>query len=425
MNAVKELLMRIRSTYDGAGTTAAAKAVGTDLAAANTKASETAKKTGKDVQEAGQRGADGMNVMSAATAAMNGNFGGAATALVPLITKIKALGAALTTVSLVMAALTLAYTVFSKIAEYATKAAQAVAEFNAKSRADMIEAVTNAYNRQAIAMERVSKLRDIELERTLATNEANKEFELATARQAKLTELKGTTDETQRAEIEAKYTRVEQQITGNYTSKNEQAEYSRMKAREVELWEASEKKAQEILQKKAILRRTVNSAGDAEKAADDLDTQNAWGQNSGQIKAKQDEAKKARDDAEAIQKDIEKLEQDRVNLADEAKRNRGLQPSAKRRMEAAALGRQNEVSSLDISDSDRARSSQEAMRPAASALDAEMADLNASDQQTVVSALKYLKEEGQLTVDAIKQWTEYLRQIKTALRDQEARQRNQ
>ena len=424
MNAVKELLMRIRSTYDGAGTTAAAKAVGTDLAAANTKASETAKKTGKDVQDAGQRGAAGMNVMSAATAALNGNFGGAATALVPLITKIKALGAALTTVSLVMAALTLAYTVFSKIAEYATKAAQAVAEFNAKSRADMIDAVTSSYNRQAIAMERISKLRDVELERIKATNEANKEFELASARQSKLTELKGTTDESKRAEIEAKYTRVEQQITGKYDTNSQQAEYERMKQGEEDNWKKSELKAREILQKKALLKRTEQSAIDAEKAADDLDTQNAWGQNSGQIKVKKDEAQKAREDADKQRKEIEQLELDRVNLADEAKRVRGLLPSTKRRMEAAALGRQNETSSLDISDSDRARSNQEAMRPAASELDAEMADLNASDQQTIVSALKYLKEEGNLTVEAIKQWTEYLRQIKTALRDQESRQRN-
>ena len=405
-----DVLVKIRTMFERKGATEATDALKQTAA--------TAKQTGKDVEKSGQSGADGLNVMSAATAAMNGNFAGAASALVPLITKIKALGAAMTSVSLVMAALTLVYMAFSKIAEYAAKAAEAVAAFNAKARADMIEAVTNSYNKQAIAMERVSKLRDAELERTLAINEANKEFELASAKQAKLTELKGTTDETKRAEIEAKYARVEQQITGNYSAKNEQAEYNRMKAREVEVWEASEKKAQEIIQKKALLRRTEQSAVDADKAAKDL-REEAWGTGNGAALKREEEAKKAREDAEAQRKDIEKLEQDRINLADEAKRIGGLRPSVQRRMAASAMERENATAQLDISDSDRARSEQSARFDAAKSVDEALSHYGEADQKFVAALIQAANLRGDATASVLKETAQWLNDNRTMDRNRQ------
>jgi len=430
MATEQELQIKINTLANTIGLDKAAAAL-EKMAVTAQSAGNTTAKVGKQVSQVGQQaaqagesGAGGINVMSAATAAMNGNVVGAASALVPLIAKINALKAALTSVSIVIAALTLAYTVFSKISEYATKAAQAVADFNAKSRADMIDAVTRSYDRQAIAMDRISKLRDAELERTRAINDANKEFELASTKQAKLTELKGTTDETKRSEIEAKYARIEQQISGKYDSANESAEFENMKKAEEANWKKSELNARQILQKKAILRRTVNSAGEAEKAADDLGVQNAWGQNSGQIKVKEEEAKKAREAAEKLQEDIDKLEQDRINLADEAKRIKGLIPAAQVRMQASSLDRQNSRATLDIADSDRQRANQEALRPALQELDTEMADLNAADQKLVNDSMREANKELGLTVGEVKQMTDYIREMKTLFRDANSRERN-
>ena len=429
-----EVLIKIRTLFERKGASEATDALrqtgqqaeqtGRQIAKLYYTGQQQFQETGKEAKNAGQQGADGMNVMGAAAAAVNGNVTGVATALVPLITKVKALGAAISTVSLVMAALTVAYTVFTKIAEYATKAAEAVADFNAKSRADMIEAVTKAYDRQAIAMDRISKLRDAELERTKAINDANKEFELASTRQAKLTELKGTTDESKRSEIEDKYTRIEQKISGKYDSANDTAEYERMKKSEEENWQKSESIARQILQKKAILRRTANSAGEAEKASEDLNDNNAWGQNSGQIEAKKKEAEKSRADAEKLQEDIEKLEQNRVNLADEAKRIKGLRPAAQRRMEASALERQNATATLDIKDSDRQRTNQESLYSAFENLQVTSARLDPSDQQALGEELNRLDKAGNLTVEAIVRMTQNLERIVKAYDAQEARMRN-
>jgi hypothetical protein len=57
-------------------------------------------KTGQQVSQAGQKGADGLNIMSIATAAMQGNLQGAANAAVPLLEKSKALNMSMTQLSL-------------------------------------------------------------------------------------------------------------------------------------------------------------------------------------------------------------------------------------------------------------------------------------------------------------------------------------
>ena len=417
-----EVLIKIRTMFERKGATEATDALKQTASTAK-QTGQQVSQTGKQVAQAGQSGADGLNVMSAATAAMNGNFAGAATALVPLITKIKALGVAMTSVSLVMAALTLVYMAFSKIAEYATKAAEAVADFNAKSRKDMIEAVTRAYARQADEMDRVSKLRDIELERILATNEANKAFEVASNRRAKLKELSSTTDETKRSEIEEKYAREEQKITGKFDSNSEQAEYERMKKREVELWQLSETNAREILQKKAIIRRTEQSAVDADNAAEKHRLE-PWGIGNGAALKREEEAKDARKDAETYREELEKLEKNRVNLADEAKRVRYLKPSTQRRMEASALERQNVTAQQDISDSDKRRVEQDAKYTEFERLQTIAQRLHPVDVEAIAADLERASKMMELTAPYIKRLADSAERTVKAFDDNEARQRN-
>jgi len=400
-----EILVKIRTFFDRKGATEATDALKQTAA--------TAKQTGQQVTQAGQSGSDGLNVMSAATAAMNGNFAGTATALVPLITKIKALGAAMTSVSLVMAGLTLVYMAFNKIAEYATKAADAVAAFNAKSRADMIEAVTNSYNKQAIAMERISTLRDAELERTLATNEANKVFELATARQAKLKELQGVTDESKKADIEAKYARVEQQITANYSAKNDQAEYSRMKKSEDDARKKSDAEALVIRQKRALLRRAEQDEAEAAAKVAALNEITptslvSYGLTRGVVGVKEKEAIKAKEQADALRKEIETHNLKRISFDDEANRIGGLRPSAQRRMSASALERENASAALDLSDADKARQKEKNEYTSFESLRIAAAQTDTQTQKTLQEEVNRLFSKKELTADAINNLTETL-----------------
>jgi hypothetical protein len=216
MNPVKELLMRIRSTYDGAGTTAAAKAVGTDLANANNKASETAKKTGKEVQEAGQRGAQGLNLMGAASAAMQGNFQAAVNAVVPLIDRIQALGLSITQLSIAGAVISGIIRLLGHVRESARNAEEALLKMKTANIEKELDKISEAYNRWSTASTRNGEVRDAEYEKTQKTIDSLKREALALNELAKQRELSSVTDETLRNKIEDKYASRASGISSKY-----------------------------------------------------------------------------------------------------------------------------------------------------------------------------------------------------------------
>jgi hypothetical protein len=435
MATEQELLIKINTLANTVGLEQAAAglekmAVKSQAAGnATAKTGQQVAQVGQQAAQAGEQGAGGMNVMSAATSALNGNFAGTAAAIVPLITKLQALKGAITSISLVAAGLTVLYTAFVKISEYAAKAAETVAAFNLKSRQDMIDAVTNAYNRQAIALERISKIRDAELERQKAENEANKEFELASSRQQKLKELQGTTDDSKRAQIEAKYARIEQQITGQYDSKSDEAEYDRMKKREEELRKAAENNARDISQKQALLRSAQKDAGAAESKTEALKEIKptslvAWGLSRRMIEVKEAEAAKAREQEEKLQKDIDALEKARDDITDEINRNVGLRPSVQKRMRASSIGRENATASLDLSDSDRKRGDQEAVYTEFERLQTIATRLHPVDIATITADLERASKNLELSAPYIKRIADAAERNIKAWEDSEARSRN-
>jgi hypothetical protein len=435
MATEQELLIKINTLANTVGLEKAASGLEKMAVAAQSTGNTTAKvgkqvaQVGQQAAQAGEQGAGGMNVMSAATAALNGNFAGTASAIVPLITKVQALKTALTSISLVAAGITVLYTAFSKISEYAAKAAETVAAFNIKSRQDMIDAVTNAYKRQAIALERISTIRDAELERQKAENEANKEFELASSRQQKMKELQGTTDDSKRAQIEAKYARIEQQITGQYDSKSDEAEFDRMKKREEELRKAAENNAKDISQKQALLRSAQKDAGAAESKTEALKEIKptslvAWGMSRRMIEVKEAEAEKARAQEKSLLVEIDALEKARDDITDEINRNVGLRPSTQKRMQASSLGRQNETAAMDIADSDRKMGEQEALYKSWEKMAPLYEQLHPTDQAELSRQMQQYHETGILTAGTVDRMYDDLTRKIQAIDDKLNRDRN-
>lgn len=413
-----EVLIKIRTLFERKGATEATDAL--------KQTATTAKQTGQQVAQMGRSGSDSMNLMGAASALMRGNLQEAANASIPLLEKTKAMGLSMTQLSLAGALLSTVVAGLRAIGEWADAAAMRISGIQMGNLANRIKASAEAYDDLLVSMNKVTAEKDAALayvnsmvdsytRQALAMNEVNKQAELAV-----------TTDETLRQKIEEKYAGKAASISGMSDTQKEANELKRSLEREEQIkvaLAASKKREAELIQE---AKEALNKGQNANMTASA--SNGFWGGVFAGKTGKVDGYQKMAADAgvlsgnaisgaKAEQKRQEQLEFDRVELL----RNRNV---AAENAITGTYTRAGANIAAGTAKADRERAEQKAIYPAASELDAEMADLHASDQQTIVSALKYLKEEGQLTVDAIKQWTEYLRQIKTTLRDQEARQRN-
>jgi hypothetical protein len=426
MNAVKELLMRIRSTYDGTGTTAAAKAVGTDLANANTKASETAKKTGKDVADAGKRGADGLNVMSLATAAMQGNFQAAASAAVPLLEKSKAVGLSMTQLSLAGAALSAVVAGLRAISEWAAAAAQRVANIQMDNFTKKVRDSAEAYEKLVESMRNMSAVKDATLafnnsmvdsytRQALAINELNKQRELAS-----------TADETKRREIEAKYADKAASISGMSVAQKEAQDRARSLEREEELEKGIEVSKE---RQKELMKEAQESSIKGQNAnATVKNNLGFFGSLFGGQRGIAESYSKAAGQYGEVTADKLKSIQDEERRREELEKERLELLRMRDKASVDASSGTIERTSSDVASrtaaADRTRANQEALRPAIAELETEMVDLHASDQKAVVAYLKEANKDLRLTVTEVQQVAEYIRQVKTAFHDANTRQRN-
>jgi chemotaxis protein histidine kinase CheA len=189
MNA-RELLIRIRTMFDGKGVEDSTKRV---------------ENLGKKTTEVGQSSEQAMNLMGTAAAAASGNFEGVAAGVVRLTGKIKLLGMSMMQLSLVAAVLTLLVKLFQAIAERADAMAASLRQIKSDNVTNAIDQIKKSYDSMTEAAERAAKSRNAmfdvdaqEIEsihkKELAQIEYNKQMELGTAK---------TDDE--RKNIEARY----------------------------------------------------------------------------------------------------------------------------------------------------------------------------------------------------------------------------
>jgi hypothetical protein len=188
------LIMRIRSLFEGKG---------------HQEAKREVEALGKKAKEAGNSGADGMNVMSAATAAMQGNLSGAATAISSLIGRVKLLGMSMMQLSLVAAVITSLIKLFQALAERADQMAANLRAIQSGNVTAAVERITQSYARMREETERAQKSRDKLFDVNMQELEAIKKLELAQINLNKQKELGAAATDKERAAIESKYKAAE------------------------------------------------------------------------------------------------------------------------------------------------------------------------------------------------------------------------
>jgi hypothetical protein len=285
-----------------------------------------------------------------------------------------------------------------------------------------VNASAAAYDKLTNSMMEAAALRDAELTYNNSMVDGYTRRALAINELAKQQELLGTTDESKRAEIESKYSATAAGISGMAETQKEANVLARSLSRENELQNsinAAEARRLELIKEaESALRR---SQQDSRSARADLSFSRMFpliGTGKESFQANSAAAKTALgltgdkiQEAQAIESELKKLQNAKEELL-RAREVAGLNSGSGQLERAAA-----DVAS-QRSTGDRRRANEEAMRPAFEQLDTELADFHSADQKNVVAVLKTLKEEGNLTVEAIKQWTDYLRQIKDGLNRQ-------
>jgi hypothetical protein len=418
MATEQELLIKINTLANTVGLEQAAAGLEKMAVRAQGAGAATAK-AGQQVSQAGQKGADGLNLMSVATATMQGNFNAAASAAVPLLEKSKAVGLSMTQLSLAGIALSAVVAGLKAMSEWANAAAQRISKIQMDNLTNKVNASAAAYEKLVEAMQKAVAERDATLaynnslvdsytRQALAINELNKQKELS-----------ATTDETLRREIEAKYSSKAAEISGMSDVQKEANERKRSFEKEQEIddaMEASKKRQAELLSEaKEGLKKSQNAISTV-KNNTGFWSQMFGGQSmvnsySGMAKDAGSLTDKSLEGAQAEEKRRKQLEAEKLEI----QRLRNVSGVDAR---AGSISRSASDLATQTAASDRARANQEALRPALSDLDAELADFHSSDQQTVVSAIQGMKQQGKLTVEAVTEWTGYLRQIKDGLNRQ-------
>ena len=415
-----DVLIKIRTMFERKGATEATDAL--------KQTATTAKQTGQQVAQMGRSGSDSMNLMGAASALMRGNLQEAANASIPLLEKTKAMGLSMTQLSLAGALLSTVVAGLRAMSEWANAAALRIAGIQMGNLTNQVNASAEAYGKLLESMNKVTAEKDATLaynnsmvdsytRQALAMNEVNKQAELSL-----------TQDESKRREIEAKYADKAASISGMADTQKEAMARKRSFEREQQIeaaLAASKERKEELIQEaieglnkgqnaSSMARKNISFWGDVFSATGQRGTFAEWKKSSeeaGGLTQKSIDSAQA-EDARQYQLNAELLELRRMRSVSGVDANTGLYTRS-----AADIASRTAAS-------DRTRANQEALRPALSELDTEMADLHASDQQSIVAYLREANKDLSLTVPEVKRLVESIRDIKAAFYDANNRDRN-
>jgi hypothetical protein len=412
-----DVLVKIRTFFDRKGATEATDALKQTAA--------TAKQTGQQVSQSGKSGADGLNLMSVATAAMQGNFQAAASAAVPLIEKSKAAGLSLTQLSLAGAALTAVVAGLKALSDWADAAAQRITRIQMDNLTNKVKASAAAYEDLVTAMRNSEAQKDAALafnnsmidsytRQALAVNELNKQKELAS-----------TADESKRREIESRYASKADSINGMSAVQKEANDRARSLEREAQIEkaiEASKERQSELvgeategLKKGQNASSTVrgnlgfwrNLMDKGAMSSSYLGIAKEAGVLTGEAitKAKDEERRR------------EQLEQERLEI----RRTRELASVDAR---SGSITRAASDVASQTAASDRQRANQEDMYKEGERFQANLSQYHPSDQAALIDEMNRMAKNGELTVEALRRRNDMDERIIKAWQDSEARMRN-
>ena len=316
MSLGADILLKIRSTFESK-----------PVEDAKTKTEEL----GKTTEKAGNEAADGMNVMAAATAAMQGNVNATIGAIAPLIEKLKVMKVSLTQLTLVGALLGALVALFKSIRDRAAAAVETLEGFKAESFEKQVARIEAAHAKWDTANKKSLAIREAAHQFFLAENDAYKQEAIAIAELAKQRELANAASEDERKIIENKYKSRVEDITGAFDSRSGEQEKKRLEQKARDDEERIRKNEEAIAKKLELGRKRFQDAGGYTQAANEASQ--GWGginMQGGESQADRlvKMADKARADYERARKDAEalKAENDQLRIsADQSSKMAAIQ----------------------------------------------------------------------------------------------------
>jgi len=360
------LIMRIRSIFEGK---------------AHAEAKREVEDLGKKAAAAGKSGADSMNLMAAATAAMNGNLSGVATGVVGLTGKMKLLGMSMMQLSLVAAVLTSLVKLFQAISDRAQQMAANLRAIQAGNVQAAVARITESYARMREETERAQKSRDKLFDANMKELEAVKKMELAQIGLNKQRELGTAKTDEERAAIESKYKL--QEMDRAKLSDDAAAGFQRdlLGAKAVESEQQAQRDMQEIEDLRSQLAKRQSQASYAQSEASRLSQGGgiahalSGGSRLRRAEGMQQEADQGRGEVVALIAKIEALQKAVEDNTDAAAIFRKQADVAGIDMQTSGL--QDTAARTALATDDRMRAEREAAKRERDRAQAELADLEA------------------------------------------------
>ncbi len=258
----KEILIRIRAAFDR-------KPVND--------AKQNLEQLGKAGSDAGKTGADGMNVMSAATAAMQGNLSGAANAISSLVGRVKLLGMSMLQLSLVAAVITSLIKLFQALADRASNIALNLNAIKSGNLDNALARITESYKKMTEESDRAESSRDRLFDVSMQELQAIQKLESAQRELNKQKELSAATTEKERAEIESKYKATAMERDKWYGDQTQTAQQGLMLDKAAKRQEAADKARKQIEEIMEILPERLRQTNYAQrKASEKRATEGTW-----------------------------------------------------------------------------------------------------------------------------------------------------
>lgn len=168
-------------------------------------AKKEVKELGREAKASGESGADGMNVLGTATAAMNGNVEGAVSGIGKMVASVKGLKVSILSLSLATAAVAALVKLFQALRDRAAEAAKRLMDIKAGNLRGELDSLTDAYGRMEAAMRRVEAERQAQNQYKDAMRQAYRDERMALLELAEAKALSAAKDEEERRRVQLEF----------------------------------------------------------------------------------------------------------------------------------------------------------------------------------------------------------------------------
>lgn len=226
-------------------------------------AKKEVKNLGDEARKSGEDGAAGMHALGAATAAMNGNVGGAVSGIGKMVASVKGLKVSILSLSLATAAVTALVKLFQALRERVAQAAQAVRDIRFDNLKAGVESSRDAYERLEAAMRRAAAVAQADQDHRQAMRDAYREERMALLDLAEAKALSAAKDEEERGRVKLEFEGRRREAAGKFDAEAEADRAAGLRRRAEEADAAARRLEDLNRELEGALRSALKASGDA------------------------------------------------------------------------------------------------------------------------------------------------------------------